>query len=36
MRTARYAPAQQAISAPAYAPHMPAQALGFASGRGLY
>jgi rare lipoprotein A len=36
MRTARYAPAQQAISAPAYAPHIPTQALGFASGRGLY
>jgi hypothetical protein len=36
MRTARYVPAQQAISAPAYAPVQPAQALGFTSGRGLY
>ena len=36
MRTARYVPAQQAISAPAYAPVQPTQALGFTSGRGLY
>jgi hypothetical protein len=36
MRTARYVPAQPAISAPAYAPVQPTQALGFTSGRGLY